>query len=153
MKKKIIFTIAFFTFQLISSQRKDIKMFFGFPNEETNFISGDVIITNLPEINYNRGSFYQKGLIFDQLLTLLQSKKENVFEIKLNRCTIKGNKEYNNNSNENLALSIEHFLKINNVTNGIINKLNFKTCDGNLITNKDNDYYVSSGNHLFIQVK
>lgn len=153
MKKRIIITIALFIFQCISSQRTEVKMYFGVPSEETKFISGDVIITNLPEINYDRGSFYQKGLIFDQLLTLLQSKKENDFEIKLNRCVIKGNKEYNKKFNENLALSIERFLKNNNVTNGIVNKLNFKTCDGNLITDKNSNYYVSAGNHLFIEVK
>lgn len=153
MRKQIIFIIALFIFQSLSSQRTEVKMYFGVPSEKTKFISGDVIITNLPEINYNRGSFHQKGLIFDQLLTLLQSKKENVFEIKLNRCAIRGNKEYNEKFNENLTLSIEHFLKNNNVTNGILNKLNFKTCDGNLITDKSSSNYVSAGNHLFIEVK
>ncbi len=154
MRKQVIFITTVFCFQFFASQRNEPKMFFGFPSEKISLISRDVIITNLPEINYNRGIFfYQNNLILDQLLALLQSNKNKIFEIELNKCFIKGNKKANEGFNKHLSLSIQNFLIKNDVSNGIVDISKFENCAGNLISSKDDKYYGSSGNYLSITIR
>lgn len=153
MGKQIIFIITVFFFQFFSSQRNEPKMFFGFPIENTRLISRDIIITNLPEINYNRGIFsYVNNPILQQLLNFLKTNEEKIFEITVNRCVAKGNKKYNEKVNENLTLSLQHFFEAEKIKNVIMDKSNFQTCYGNLIQNKENSQYISSGNYLSLTV-
>lgn len=146
----LFFCFGFFSF----AQRTIPTLYFGVPKDSTEvIISGDKIITNLPKINYNRGTFYFKdNQILDEILLLSKKENEHLFEVKMNRCLVKGNKEYKQKHNENLINSLKRFFKNENVENLKFVENYTENCDKNLIPNKEDKLYVPSGNYLEITV-
>lgn len=161
MKTKLFLLIALFFSAFVFSQIN--KVYFGIPKdslmlkirEEKNyrkFEKGDRIISNLPLINYNRGSFYENNYVIDDLVRFLNDYKKFTFKIKIFKCS-EGNKEFNNSYNWHLGGNLKQILYNKSVSNFIINENDYGTCDDTLIKDKESPYYFSSGSFLEITVQ
>ena len=161
---RIICLFLLHFFALSFSQRTTSNIYFGIPKDslelKTNIYTvyrklekGDKIICNLPMINYNRGNFFpENNYIIDELVRFLENNKKLIFKIKVYKCG-KGNKDYNKRYIQNLSRNLKHILIEKMISNFIIDENDIGTCDDNLLKDKENPYYYSSGSFLEITVQ